>query len=54
MLDMLGAQTISFVVVSVELFNCLCHLLLTFASSLDPAQAQHFVKFDLDPNCLIF
>ena len=30
----------------------LCHLLITFANSLDPDQARHFVGPDLDPNCL--
>ena len=29
-----------------------CHLLITFASRLDPDQAQHDVWPDLDPNCL--
>ena len=29
-----------------------CHLLITFAISLDPDQARHFVGPDLDPNCL--
>ena len=27
-------------------------LLITFANSLDPDQARHFVGPDLDPNCL--
>ena len=29
-----------------------CRLLITFANSLDPNQAQRFVGPDLDPNCL--
>ena len=29
-----------------------CRLLLTFANSLDPDQAQRFVGPDLDSNCL--
>ena len=29
-----------------------CHLLITFANSLDPDQAQQNVRPDLDPNCL--
>ena len=29
-----------------------CHLLITFANSLDPDQAQQHVGPDLDPNCL--
>ena len=29
-----------------------CHLLITFAYSLDPDQARHLVGPDLDPNCL--
>ena len=29
-----------------------CRLLMTFANSLDPDQAQHYVGPDLDPNCL--
>ena len=29
-----------------------CHLLITFANSLDPDQAGHIVGPDLDPNCL--
>ena len=29
-----------------------CHLLITFANSLDPDQAQQNVGPDLDPNCL--
>ena len=29
-----------------------CRLLITFANSLDPNQAQQFVGPDLDPNCL--
>ena len=29
-----------------------CHLLLIFANSLDPGQAQQNVGPDLDPNCL--
>ena len=27
-------------------------MLITFANSLDPDQARHFVGPDLDPNCL--
>ena len=30
----------------------LCHLLITFANSLDPDQDRHYVGPDLDPNCL--
>ena len=30
-----------------------CHLLITFASSLDPDEAQQNVRPDLDPNCLL-
>ena len=30
----------------------ICHLLITFANSLDPDQARHNVGPDLDPNCL--
>ena len=30
----------------------LCHLLITFANSLKPDQAQQNVGLDLDPNCL--
>ena len=30
----------------------LCHLLITFANSLDPDQARQNVGPDLDPNCL--
>ena len=30
-----------------------CHLLITFANSLDPDQAQQIVGPDLDPNRLI-
>ena len=29
-----------------------CHLLITFANSLDPDQARQNVEPDLDPNCL--
>ena len=29
-----------------------CRLLITFANSLYPDQARHFVGPDLDPNCL--
>ena len=29
----------------------ICGLLITFAKSLDPDQARHFVGPDLDPNC---
>ena len=29
-----------------------CHLLITFANSLDPDQARHSVGPDLSPNCL--
>ena len=29
-----------------------CHLLITFANSLEPDQARHNVAPDLDPNCL--
>ena len=29
-----------------------CHLLITFANSLDPDQARQNVGPDLDPNCL--
>ena len=29
-----------------------CHLLITFANSLDPVQARQNVGPDLDPNCL--
>ena len=29
-----------------------CHLLITFANSLDPDQDQLNVLLDLDPNCL--
>ena len=29
-----------------------CHLLITFANSLDPDQARQQVGPDLDPNCL--
>ena len=29
-----------------------CHLLVTFANSLDPDQARQNVEPDLDPNCL--
>ena len=29
-----------------------CRLLITFANSLDPGQAQQNVRPDLDPNCL--
>ena len=28
-----------------------CHLLMTFANSLDPYQARQNVGSDLDPNC---
>ena len=28
-----------------------CHLLITFANSLDPDQDRHYVCPDLDPNC---
>ena len=31
---------------------CPLRLLITFANSLDPDQALHFVGPDLDPNCL--
>ena len=43
---------------SCSVFNCfppsgdLCHLLITFANSLDPDQARQNVGPDLDPNCL--
>ena len=43
---------------SYSVFNSLpassdfCHLLITFANSLDPDQARHNVGPDLDPNCL--
>ena len=30
----------------------ICHLLITFANSLDPDQARQNVRPDLDPNCL--
>ena len=29
-----------------------CHLLITYANSLDPDQAQQSIGPDLDPNCL--
>ena len=29
-----------------------CHLLITFANSLDPGQARQIVGPELDPNCL--
>ena len=32
--------------------NDFCHLLITFANSLDPDQDRHSVRFDLDPNHL--
>ena len=35
-----------------ELFIYKCHQLVTFANSLEPDQAQHFVGPNLDPNCL--
>ena len=38
--------------VGLKLFACLCRLLITFANSLDPDQAQHNVRPDLDSNCL--
>ena len=31
--------------------DSVCRLLITFADSLDPDQARHFVGPDLDPNC---
>ena len=31
--------------------TCKCRLLITFANSLDPDQARHYVRPDLDPNC---
>ena len=34
------------------LLDLLCHLLITFANSLEPDQARHLVGPDLDPNCL--
>ena len=43
---------------SFSVFNSLpasdnfCHLLITFANSLDPDQARQNVRPDLDPNCL--
>ena len=43
---------------SCSVFNSLptssdfCHLLITFSNSLDPDQARHNVRPDLDPNCL--
>ena len=43
-----------------QLFNCLlsrgdfCHLLITFANSLDPDQDRQNVGPDLVPNCLTF
>ena len=43
---------------SCSVFNSLpacgyfCHLLMTFANSLDPDQARQNVGPDLDPNCL--
>ena len=36
----------------IELFISWCHLLITFANSLDPDQAQENVGHDLDPNYL--
>ena len=30
-----------------------CHLLITFANSLEPDQARQYVRHDLDPSCLI-
>ena len=33
------------------IFAYKCHLLITFANSLDPDQARHNVGPDLDPNC---
>ena len=33
-------------------FACLCCLMITSTSSLDPGQAQHYFGPDLDPNCL--
>ena len=35
-----------------QLFTCKCRLLITFANSLDPDQAQHIAGLNLDPNCL--
>ena len=37
---------------SLPAIGSFCHLLITFASSLDPDQAQQNVGPDLDPNCL--
>ena len=43
---------------SCSIFNSLsgisdfCHLLITFANSLDPDQTRQNVGPDLDPNCL--
>ena len=31
-----------------------CHLLITFANSLDPDQDWQYVGHDLDPNCLTY
>ena len=45
------------VIMSVNSFSSsgdFCHLLIIFANSLDPDQAQQNVGPDLDPNCLTF
>ena len=38
--------------IGVKLLTYECHLLIIFASSLDPDQAGQNVRLDLDPNCL--
>ena len=38
-------------VMKIKRFAYLCCLLIAFANSLDPDQARHCVRPDLDPNC---
>ena len=45
-------STSCFVFNSLPARDDFCCLLITFANSLDPDQAQHLVSTDLDPNCL--
>ena len=37
---------------SLSAFSDFCHLLITFANSLDPDQTRQNFEPDLDPNCL--
>ena len=45
-------QNLSSAAVMIGTLRVKCYLLMTFVNNLDPDQARHFVRPDLDPNCL--